>query len=153
MLSLKKSYDLWVVALFLCFISDNLSLLPNLVFMKNLLPSPNEVNITGALWIERQDGSERFLGKGRVQLLELIIEHGSISKAAKAMNMSYKRAWDLINSMNSQAITPFVITQIGGKRGGGAIVTPEGLQAIENYKALQNRFQAFLLQENQKLFS
>ena len=67
------------------------------------------------------------------------------------MNMSYKRAWDLITSMNSQAISPFVITQIGGKRGGGAIVTPEGIQAIEDYKALQNRFQAFLLQENQKL--
>ena len=119
--------------------------------MKNLLLSSSDVVVTGAIWIERQDGSERFLGKGRIQLLELIIEHGSISKSAKAMNMSYKRAWDLINSMNSQAISPFVITQTGGKSGGGAVVTPEGLQTIEDYKALQNRFQAFLLQENQQL--
>ena len=119
--------------------------------MKNLLSNPNEINITGAIWIERQDGSERFLGKGRIQLLEFIIEHGSISKAAKAMEMSYKRAWDLVNSMNSQALQPFVITQTGGKSGGGTIVTVEGLQAIEDYKALQNRFQAFLLAENQKL--
>lgn len=109
------------------------------------------MSITGAIWIERTDGSDRFLGKGRIQLLELIIEKGSISKAAKAMEMSYKRAWDLITSMNSQAVNPFVITQIGGKRGGGTIVTPEGLQAIEDYKALQNRFKAFLLAENQKL--
>jgi len=119
--------------------------------MKNLLPSPNDISITGAIWIERHDGSERFLGKGRIQLLQLIIEHGSISKAAKAMEMSYKRAWDLVNSMNSQAKNPFVITKTGGKRGGGTIVTAEGLQAIEDYKALQSRFQAFLLAENQKL--
>lgn len=119
--------------------------------MKNLLPSSSDVVITGAIWIERQDGSERFLGKGRIQLLQLIIEHGSISKAAKAMEMSYKRAWDLVNSMNSQAQKPFVITQTGGKSGGGTIVTEEGLQAIEDYKALQTRFQAFLLQENQRL--
>ena len=119
--------------------------------MKNLLPDPNEISITGAIWIERHDGSERFLGKGRIQLLQLIIEHGSISKAAKAMEMSYKRAWDLINSMNSQALQPFVITQTGGKSGGGTIVTAEGLQAIEDYQALQNRFQAFLLAENQQL--
>lgn len=119
--------------------------------MKNLLTPPNEVKITGAIWIERQDGTDRFLGKGRIQLLELIVGHGSISKAAKEMNMSYKRAWDLVNSMNSQALKPFVITQTGGKTGGGAIVTEEGQQAIKDYKALQNRFQAFLLQENQAL--
>ncbi|MEA5137693.1 winged helix-turn-helix domain-containing protein [Arcicella rigui] len=116
--------------------------------MKKLIPTTNEIKITGAIWIENQDGSERFLGKGRIQLLELIIEHGSISKAAKAMEMSYKRAWDLITSMNSQATKPFVVTQVGGKSGGGAIVTPEGLQAIEAYKSLQARFQAFLAQEN-----
>jgi len=118
--------------------------------MKNLLPNPNEIIITGAIWIESQDGCERFLGKGRIQLLQLIIEHGSISKAAKAMEMSYKRAWDLVNSINSQALKPFVITQTGGKSGGGAIVTAEGFQAIEDYKTLQNRFQAFLLQENER---
>jgi len=116
--------------------------------MKNLIPTTNNVKITGAIWIENQDGTERFLGKGRIQLLELIIEHGSISKAAKVMEMSYKRAWDLITSMNSQATKPLVITQVGGKSGGGAIVTPEGLQAIEAYKSLQARFQAFLAQEN-----
>ena len=119
--------------------------------MKNILSDPSVISITGAIWIESHDGSERFLGKGRIQLLELIIEHGSISKAAKVMEMSYKRAWDLINSMNSQALRPFVITQTGGKSGGGTIVTAEGLKAIEDYKALQTRFQAFLSHENQHL--
>ncbi|MDI9878586.1 winged helix-turn-helix domain-containing protein [Flectobacillus longus] len=105
--------------------------------------------VVGAVWIEKSDGTDRFLGKGRIQLMELIIEHGSISQAAKAMNMSYKRAWELINSMNVQSAKPFVITQVGGKRGGGAVVTEEGIKAIVEYKALQQRFKDFLQQETE----
>ena len=105
--------------------------------------------VVGAVWIEKADGTDRFLGKGRIQLMELIIEHGSISQAAKAMNMSYKRAWELINSMNTQSVKPFVITQVGGKRGGGAVVTEEGIKAISEYKALQQRFKDFLSQETE----
>ncbi|MES2798298.1 MAG: ModE family transcriptional regulator [Bacteroidota bacterium] len=120
--------------------------------MKNLLLTPTEVTVAGAIWIEDRSGSDRFLGKGRIQLLQLIIKEGSISKAAKAMAMSYKRAWDLINSMNSQASKPFVITKTGGKSGGGASVTNEGIQAIEEYLALQKRFHDFLNQENTRLF-
>lgn len=104
--------------------------------------------VVGAVWIEKSDGTDRFLGKGRIQLMELIIEHGSISQAAKAMNMSYKRAWELINSMNVQSAKPFVITQVGGKRGGGAVVTEEGMKAIAEYKDLQARFIEFLEQES-----
>jgi molybdate transport system regulatory protein len=118
--------------------------------LKTAMENRNDVVIKGTVWIEKVDGSGRFLGKGRIQLLELIIEQGSISKAAKEMKMSYKRAWDLINSMNSQSAKPFVITQTGGKSGGGALVTTEGHQAIADFKALQERFQKFLSQENLK---
>ncbi len=103
-----------------------------------------DFQISGSIWIENSNSSERFLGKGRIQLLELIKEHGSIAKAAKAMEMSYKRAWDLINSMNQQANQPFVITQVGGKSGGGAMLTPEGEEAILFYKKVQERFRQFL---------
>jgi molybdate transport system regulatory protein len=119
--------------------------------INELFPSSQAMAIAGSIWIERQDGSDRFLGKGRIQLLQLITEHGSISKAAQAMGMSYKRAWDLITSMNSQASKPFVVTQVGGKKGGGAVVTPEGRKAMEEYQALQARFQAFLAQETAQL--
>jgi molybdate transport system regulatory protein len=76
------------------------------------------------------------------------MEYGSIAKAAAAMEMSYKRAWDLISSVNNQARIPLVLTQTGGKKGGGTVVTEAGKQAIADYKALQARFQAFLEAES-----
>jgi molybdate transport system regulatory protein len=121
------------------------------LYMQNLLSNSKDIKVAGTIWIEQADGSERYLGKGRIQLMDLIIEHGSISKAAQAMNMSYKRAWDLITSINTQSDKPLVITQVGGKQGGGAVVTNEGLNAIRAYKTLQQRFEEFMKQETQKL--
>lgn len=95
--------------------------------------------ITGMLRIESED--DRFLGPGRIELLENIIETGSISQAAKQMGMSYKKAWDLINSINRHTRNPIVITQIGGEKGGGAIVTDEGKQLIVAFKKLHQEFQ------------
>lgn len=117
--------------------------------MKELLGNGLSLRVNGRLWIESQN--DRFLGPGRVELLERIIEVGSIAKAASAMEMSYKKAWDLINSMNTQALHPFVLTQAGGKKGGGAIVTEEGKKAIAAYRSLQLRFQQFLEMETNLL--
>ncbi len=128
------------------FIIRRIALILNAQYMSQ---EKESYQVVGAVWIEKSDGTDRFLGKGRIQLMELIIEHGSISQAAKAMNMSYKRAWELINSMNVQSSKPFVITQVGGKRGGGAVVTDEGVKAIVEYKALQQRFKDFLKQETE----
>lgn len=103
-----------------------------------------DLRINGRVWLETQ---ERFFGIGRMELLEHIQQTGSINQAAKEMKMSYKRAWELIQSMNSQADTPLVSTQTGGERGGGAIVTEEGLKYLTYYRGLQERFQQFLAQE------
>ncbi len=116
---------------------------------ENLVASTDEYAVKGNIWLEHLTDSERFLGKGRIQLLTLIAAHGSIAQAAKTMNMSYKRAWDLVSSMNAQAVEPLVITQVGGKRGGGTVVTAAGHRALAYYEALQERFQAFLAQETQ----
>lgn len=112
---------------------------------------PNVASISAHVfpWIETPQG--RFLGKGRVELLEKIIEHGSISKAAKAMGMTYKKAWDLISSMNSQSVKPLVLTQTGGGGGGGAVVTEEGKLAIALFKGLRQRLDVFLQEENRRL--
>lgn len=106
------------------------------------------LQINGRIWLE---GQERFFGIGRMQLLEGIQRTGSINQAAKAMNMSYKRAWDLVHSMNKQAPTPLVATQTGGEHGGGAVVTDEGQKYLAYYRGLQERFQQFLKQETQYL--
>ncbi|MBD2751775.1 winged helix-turn-helix domain-containing protein [Spirosoma validum] len=109
----------------------------------------NNLRINGRIWLETEstDGAERFMGIGRLDLLSHIQRTGSINQAAKAMNMSYKRAWDLVHSMNTQADAPLVTTQTGGSTGGGAIVTEEGEKYLVHYRALQSRFQQFLTDE------
>jgi molybdate transport system regulatory protein len=117
--------------------------------MKNLLRADLAFRLNGRLWVETND--DRFMGIGRLELLTQIQTLGSISKAAQAMGMSYKRAWDLISSLNAQAASPLVLTQTGGKRGGGAEVTAEGRQLTQEFQALQERFQQFIQAEQARL--
>ncbi|WP_317241311.1 winged helix-turn-helix domain-containing protein [Hymenobacter sp. 5414T-23] len=83
--------------------------------MKDLLRTDLTFRLNGRLWVETND--DRFMGIGRLELLAQIQKQGSISKAAQQMGMSYKRAWDLVSSMNAQSASPLVLTQTGGKRG------------------------------------
>ena len=69
---------------------------------------------------------EGRIGPGKIELLEQIAAFGSISAAARGMEMSYKRAWDLVEEMNTIFGKPVVAAQTGGKRGGGAQLTPSG---------------------------
>jgi molybdate transport system regulatory protein len=117
--------------------------------MKEVFSPALTFRVNGRLWIESED--DRFLGPGRIELLEKIEELGSISKAAAAMAMSYKKAWDLVASMNQQARQPLVLAQTGGKKGGGASVTDEGKKSIAAYKSLQARFREFLEKETNLL--
>ena len=76
--------------------------------------------------------------------MERIRELGSITKAAKSMNMSYRHAWRLIDSMNRQSPNPLVITSTGGRNGGGAVVTGHGEEAIALFWGFLDDFQKFL---------
>lgn len=105
--------------------------------------------VSGKLWLEAN--GERFFGPGPVELLELIQQSGSISKAAKQMGMSYKKAWEIIRSLNSMFGKPLVITQSGGEQGGGSLITDEAQQLIRYHKQLRKRFEAFLEKESQQL--
>jgi molybdate transport system regulatory protein len=103
----------------------------------------------GRVWIDGTDGT--FLGYGRVVLLERIMEHGSITKAAKSMQMAYRHAWDLVDSMNRQAKRPFVALATGGKGGGGARVTGDGERAIQLFWKFSEDFEAFIKRAQKKL--
>lgn len=105
--------------------------------------------IKGRLWIEGKEGT--FVGLGRVVLLDRIKRHGSISKAAKSMSMSYRRAWKLVDSMNRQSAKPVVATVVGGKGGGGARVTDVGLAVIGQFWNLYKKLARFLEKENANL--
>ena len=85
-------------------------------------------------WITLE--GEKFFGPGRMQLLLGIQEEGSISKAAKTMGMSYKKAWDMINDLNARGQQPYVILKKGGEKGGGAELTAHALQVIELFSKL-----------------
>src|SRR5580658_4995606 len=84
-------------------------------------------------------GAERALGPGKIRLLEAIGKTGSISRAGRSLGMSYRRAWLLIDDMNRCFRAPVVATQPGGVQGGGAALTPFGLELIENYRAIEAR--------------
>lgn len=101
--------------------------------------------IKSRVWICTEDGT--FLGEGRVNLLLKIDEFGSISKAAKEMKMSYKKAWELVNSMNSQSKSPLVNRSIGGKGGGGTKLTKEGQEAIAIFVKINEETKQFLDQK------
>ncbi|MBN7817002.1 winged helix-turn-helix domain-containing protein [Algoriphagus pacificus] len=85
-------------------------------------------------WLEH-DG-QKFFGPGPYQLMNMIDRKGSISLAAKEMNMSYKKAWDMIHRINEISKSPVIVSQKGGKMGGGAEVTPFGKEVLLKYEQL-----------------
>lgn len=85
-------------------------------------------------WIDI-DG-ERFFGPGRAELLQGIHNTGSISKAAKSMGMSYKKAWAMVEGLNQHGHEPYVIAHKGGRQGGGTEVTNAGLKMLSAYQKL-----------------
>lgn len=101
------------------------------------------------MWISGPKGT--FLGEGRISLLKNIQKHGSISKAARSMKMSYKKAWELTDAINKEADQKVVELVTGGIGGGGARLTDYGLRVIENFEDLNKRCLDFLEKEKKSL--
>jgi molybdate transport system regulatory protein len=87
------------------------------------------------------------LGRGKIQLLENIQEHGSISAGGRAMDMSYRRAWMLVDEMNRIFAEPVVVTQRGGNQGGSALVTPFGEELVRRFRAMEEASRAAIRRE------
>lgn len=87
--------------------------------------------IKSRIWIECE--GTIFLGEGRVKLLKAVESTGSLSKAAKSLDMSYNKAWNLIDSFKKTAKKAVVVKNAGGKGGGGTKITPYGKKLIEAF--------------------
>lgn len=94
-------------------------------------PGPSRVNLRIEI------GDVVRLGPGKVRLLERIAERGSISAAGRAMQMSYRRAWLLIDTLNKAFLEPVVATQPGGRADRRAAITPFGREIIRRYRAME----------------
>lgn len=105
--------------------------------------------VQGRLWLTKAE--HNFIGRDRIELLEKIAEHGSIAKAAKAMKIGYKTAWDAVDSMNNLSHTSLVKRTIGGKGGGGTQLTMYAYQLIATFKAIEQEHQVFLQHLTQKM--
>ena len=82
------------------------------------------------------------IGPGKIALLEAIRETGSITAAAAAMKMSYRRAWLLVDELNKLLSEPVVTTAVGGAVGGGTALTPVGEKIIALYHAAEDQIRA-----------
>jgi len=80
-----------------------------------------------------------MLGPGKADLLELIAQTGSISAAGRAMKMSYKRAWTLVDEMNTAYNAPLVSSVRGGPEGGGAHLTETGTRVLALYRSMTGK--------------
>ena len=99
--------------------------------------------VRSKVWLEK-DG-KLFMGWGRAMLLERIDQLGSISAAAKSMNLAYRNAWLWIEAMNRLAPKPLVEKSTGGERGGYARLTEEGRRIIAEYKGKRASFQEVMM--------
>ena len=107
------------------------------------------MKIKSRIWIEK-DG-DPFLGFGRIKLLKKVDEKKSINAAAKEMNMSYSKAWKLINDINQYTEKPVIIKNIGGKNGGGTVLTDYGKTLIEGFENINQNCMDYLESEFKKL--
>ena len=107
-----------------------------------------EYNIKSRIWIEVDD--KVFLGEGRVKLLKAIKQTGSLSKAAKAINMSYNKAWNLIDSVNNASEELVVSKSTGGKGGGGARITSYGEELITTFEKINKNCWKYLDKQSSK---
>ena len=104
--------------------------------------SKKNLSLTGDLWFNRAE--HKFLGGHQIGLLEKIDQLGSITKAAKAVGISYKTAWDALNTINNLAEKPLVDRLTGGKGGGGTSLTAEGKKVIAQFNIVQEELRKVL---------
>lgn len=110
----------------------------------------NGLDIRSKIWIEA--GGEPVFGRGRRFLLEAIDSHGSINRAAREVDISFRKAWGHIKAMEDRLGVKLIERQTGGKNGGGAALTPDARQFLVKYKALEKGIQEMVDKRFRSIF-
>jgi len=118
-------------------------------FQSISVAKPTEINVAFSIWFLA--GEEELLGNRRVELLETIKRTGSITNAAKAMQMSYSKAWLMVAEISKRSSVPLVGKKVGGKGGGGATVTAEGEKAINEFRKFEDEVREFISEKSKKI--
>ncbi|APA87868.1 TOBE domain-containing protein [Paraburkholderia sprentiae WSM5005] len=105
-------------------------------------PPRDPLELGGSVWFKA--GAQTLGGAARIALLAAIGETGSITSAAKAVGISYKGAWDAVDTMNNLAGEPLVVRLTGGKGGGGTTLTPRAVKLIDTFRAVEREHRRFL---------
>ena len=119
--------------------------------MRKPSPSKSSPRLLPSLSVRIDLDREGRIGPGKIRLLENIESCGSISAAGRAMKMSYKRAWDLVDEINRICQRAAVERQTGGKNGGGAMLTPFGMSLVARYRKIERSAESAARKELQAL--
>jgi molybdate transport system regulatory protein len=108
------------------------------------------LDIRSKIWLEI-DG-EMFFSRGRMELFRAVERVGSINRAARDLGISYRKAWGHIKAMEERIGVPLVITQVGGREGGGSCLTPEAERLLKKYDSLEEGIEKMLNGRFKKIF-
>jgi len=109
-----------------------------------------KIQVKSKMWIEA--GGEVVAGDGKINLLERIEETGSIQKAAGEIGMSYRHAWGFLQKMEKRGGIKLVVTQIGGREGGGAKLTPQGKDFLRRYSTFREGLDEYIEKKFRQAF-
>ena len=108
------------------------------------------MQVRSKLWIEIN--GEPVFGRGRRFLLEAIDRYGSINRAAKEINISYRKAWSYISAMEARLGIMLVERQAGGRNGGGTVLTEDGRDFISRYSSMEEGIREIVDEKFSKAF-
>ncbi len=108
------------------------------------------MQIKSKIWIEKE--SNLVFGSGKAHILKAIAEQGSINKAAKQLNMSYRSAWSHIRTIEKRLNKPLLIKNKGGKNGGGAKLTEYAKDLINKFEKLEYDMKKFVNGKYREIF-
>jgi len=116
-----------------------------------MMDPDSKLQVRSKIWLEIDN--EPVFGRGREELLRLIQKGNSINAAAKAMGIPYRKAWTYIDAMEKRLGYPLVNRQKGGVGGGASSLTPQAMQMLDKFNALQQGMQEIIDDKFHELFS